>query len=129
MDKPVFESEHTYTRREIQEVLGGDPSSIFPAHQGRVICCCIPKPSHPDAPEVILITRERKMIESAKKSASQREALPVFIGIRQQAAGWVYQGEFVAERYVDNPAEIAPLVKRTGRTNIAGVLFLKRIVP
>ncbi len=76
-----------------------------------------------------MITRERKMIESAKKSASQREALPVFIGIRQQAAGWVYQGEFVAERYVDNPAEIAPLVKRTGRTNIAGGLFLKRIVP
>ncbi len=53
-------------------------------------------------------------------------AAPFVVGT---AAGWLYQGEFVAERYVDNPAEIAPLVKRTGRTNIAGVLFLKRIVP
>ena len=129
MNELLFELNWTYTRREIQDVLGGDPSSVFPRHQGQVICCCIPQPSHPDAPKAILIVRERKMIESAKQCASQREALPVFMGIRQQAAGWVYQGEFVAERYADDPTEIVPYVKKAGRTNIAGILFLKQIRP
>lgn len=128
MDNPSFESNRTYTRREIQNVLGGDPTSMLPIHQGRVAYCCVFERTHPYAPEIILIGRGR-MIESAHKFASQREAVPVFVKSRQKARGWVYQGEFVAKRYTDNPAEIAPYIRKSHRRGIVGVLFLEQISP
>jgi hypothetical protein len=125
MNKSLVELEHTYTRREIYKILGGDLVSNFPTRQGRVVYCCVSQYSHPDAPEVILVSNQGRMVESAKKFASQKEAVPVFL--KQKDAELVYQGKFVVERYSDNRAEIAPFAQKAYRMDVVGILFLKRI--
>jgi hypothetical protein len=128
MNKPLFESERTYTRREIYSLLGGDLVSNFPSHQGRVLYCCVSQYWNPDAPEIILIDRQEQMAEAAKQFASQSEPVPVFLRQgRQKNSELAYRGEFRVERYSNNRAEIAPFARKAYRPDVAGVLFLRQV--
>jgi hypothetical protein len=129
MNQLRFEPNHTYTRQEIYDVLGGDFVSNFPSHQGRVLYCCLWHYGNPDAPETILIGRQEQMAEAAKQFASQNEPVPVFLRQgRQRNSKFVYRGEFLVERYSNNRAEIAPFARKAYRTDIVGILFLRRII-
>jgi hypothetical protein len=128
MGKPLFESERTYTRKEIYNVLGGDLVSNYPSDQGRVLYCCVSQYWNPDAPEIILIGRLEKMAEAAKQFASQNEAVPVFLKQGRRRNGkWVYRGEFMVERYSNNRAEIAPFIRKACKEGVAGVLLLRQV--
>ncbi len=128
MDKPLFESERTYTRKEIYNVLGGDLVSNYPSHQGRVLYCCVWQYWNPDAPEIILISRDEQMAEAAKQFASQNEPVPVFLKPgRRRNSKLGYRGEFLVERYSNNRAEILPLARKAYRLGVAGVLFLRQV--
>ncbi len=128
MDKPLFESERTYTRKEVYNVLGGNLVSNYPSQQGRVLYCCVSQYWNPDAPEIVLIGRQEKMAEAAKQFAIQNEPVPVFLRKgRQRNSKLVYRGEFLAERYSNNRAEIAPFIRKAYRQDGAGVLFFRQV--
>jgi hypothetical protein len=130
MDEPQFEVGHSYTRRELRKQLGGDLLSNFPVHQGRVVYCCVRHYTHPDAPEVILVSREGPMVQMARKLVAQQEAVPVFLKqMWKKESSLVYQGKFRVERCSDDPEEVTYFAKRAHRLDVIGVLFLRRVVP
>src|SRR5262245_60288426 len=124
MDKGTFELGHTYTRRAIHEAVGGEVQSYLPRHRGRVVCGCFTQTLNPPAPDIVLVGNAPNVIKSAKQFAGQSEAVPVFL--KQKSNAWEYVGNFVVDRYSEDPAEIAPLAKKANRPDAMGVLFLKR---
>lgn len=127
MDNPQFVVGHGYTREEIRNVLGGDKVSNFPKQNGRVVCCCVARYTHPDAPEIILVNRSIQMIPSARQIASQLEAIPVFVFDRYREDPKVYRGMFVGVGYTEDRAEIIQLAMRVWRQDVKALLYLKRV--
>ena len=128
MDVPQFELGRSYTRNEVRKRLGGDLLSNFPVHQGRVVYCCVLLTTHPDAPEVILVSNEGRMAETARRFAELKESVPVFLKqSRETESNLVYQGEFIVERYSDNREEVTYFAKRAHRLDVEGALFLRRV--
>jgi hypothetical protein len=112
----------TYTRREIAEQLGGDWQSYLPHKNGRVVCGCFTLEMNPAAPDTVLVGNGPNVVKLAQMLNGQVEPIPVFL--KQQSNAWKYVGEYSAE-YVTDPAQVKPLAKAAGRSNVVGVLFLR----
>jgi len=45
----------TYSRIEINKILGGDTQSYLPINKDAVVCVCLTMDLNPDAPDIVLV--------------------------------------------------------------------------
>ena len=113
----------TYTRREIHDRLGGGLQIYLPHKNGRVVCGCFTREMNPDVPDTVLVGDGPDVVRSAQVFGAQVEPIPVFL--KQKPNAWEYVGEYSAE-YVTDLAHVEPLARAASRSDVVGVLFLRR---
>ena len=119
-----FERGKTYSRQQIQAVLGGGLQDYLPHVGGVVVAGCFNKEYNPDAPTVILPGEGVEIEKWGRVFAAQTHAIPVFV--KKRSNEWHCFGSFKCSRLSDDPATIAEHAKRAGRDNVTMVLFLER---
>lgn len=114
----------TYTRREIHNLLGGGVQDYLPHKDGQVVCGCFRRwDKQPDAPEVILPGCGPEVYRWAEVFCEQKRPVPVFL--KQASNCWEYVGDYVVDRWSEDPAVIAEQKRKTGRDQISRVLYLR----
>jgi hypothetical protein len=123
---PTFQVGRTYSRQEINAVLGGSLRSYLPTASGQVVCGCFKRTpeKNPDAPEKVTYG-DAGRTEPALV-ASQPETIPVFLFRSFRA--WEYRGRYRCTGHSTDPE----LVRREMQANpargvIAGVLYFERV--
>lgn len=118
----MFKVGGVYTRKDINAALGGSVQSYLPTKSGEVVAACLTKEYNPDAPKVILVG-QGPIIESAGKMlARQLTSIPVFM--KQAVNVWEHVGRYKAIRYIAEPAEMEPYIRKSGRSDVVGVVLL-----
>lgn len=120
----MLEEGHHYTREEIHDLLGGGIQDYLPHKNGQVVAGCFGLHRNPDAPETVLVGRGPQVRRWAGVFCEQGDPVPVFL--KDEPSQWRYVGDYKVEGWTDDPADLAEHGKRSGRTNITRVLFLKR---
>lgn len=91
---------HTYSRQEISDMLGGSVRAYLPFKDGRVTCGCFRNEEeyNPEAPEEVMFGCDAPM-PNVEKSAEMvcaqgksGEAVPIFIF--REPAKWEYVGNY-----------------------------------
>lgn len=91
---------HTYSRQEISESLGGSIQAYLPFKNGRVTCGCfrLEEEYNPGAPDEVMFGREismpnvEKAAEMVYEQGERGEAIPIFIF--HETAKWEYIGDY-----------------------------------
>ena|SRR5688572_28078778 len=122
MPQMEFKLGRSYTRREINRVLGGNLQHYLPYLGGRILCGCFVPKLNPDAPLVVLPGRGPSIEGTAEIFAKQTEPVPVFL--KQQTNAWKYVGRFTVQRRVMDKRVIRSQERRTGR-KLSQVLRLR----
>ncbi len=119
-----FDRDKSYTRKKIQEVVGGETTGFLPMNQGHVVCGCFRREFNPDAPDILLPGDLNRIIEPAERFCRQGFPIPIFI-FEPKTAGWFYQGDYEVSSWTDNPKEIAIHNLRAGHNFVSRVIFLR----
>ncbi len=121
-----FEFGKTYTRQQISDLAGGGSvHDYLPNKEGRVLSACLSQAYDPRAPKVILVGRGPNVQKEAEMLCAQSVPVPVFF--KKIANLWEYAGDFKAERWTDDPDEIAEFEQSSGRANLTRVIFLQQV--
>ena len=114
----------SYTRAQIQRVLGGGVQDYLPHSGGAVVAGCFSKAVNPDAPSIILPGTGVEIEKWARIFATQEYPIPVFI--KKRSNEWNCMGSFRCTRLSDDAETIALHSAKTGRDDVTMVLFLER---
>jgi hypothetical protein len=114
----------SYTRREISDILGGDPQSYLPHVDGRVVCACLKQSMNPGIPDTILVGNRPNVIRYARAFSEQIEFIPVFI--KKKPNDWLYAGDYRVKSITEDHDEISALAREACREGISMVLRLER---
>ena len=117
-----FRLGRSYTRRQINSVLGGSLQHYLPHVSGKVVCGCFVTRKNPDAPCVILPGRGPSIRRWAEAFAAQKTAVPVFLKERTNA--WKYIGDYRVRERTTETSVVRAQEKRSGR-KISQVLYLQ----
>ena len=118
--------ERFYERTEIQARRGGGLVIFLPNIDGQVTCACLTPKKNPDAPHVILVSREKPDVYKAGLMlVNQSGSIPVFL--KHAPKRWLYIGEFEVERSSQEAADIEYWQARAGRTDVRLVIFMRAV--
>ena len=122
----AFEVGRTYSRREINSLLGGSLRKYLPDSGGQVVCGCFkPTPRYnPDAPEKVTIGNADR--PEPRMVSEQPDPIPIFLFRASNA--WEYCGRYRCTGYDTDPDLLRQEMQANpARGKIAGVLYFKRI--
>ena len=130
----AFELNHTYSRKEISELLGGSTQTYLPFKQGQVTCGCfrVEEKYNPDAPEEVMFGCEvpqpdvEKVAEMVYAQGLRGGAVPIFIYRGDNE--WEYVGDYQCIALLRDAA----LLKQKSaaypsRRGITGILRFKKV--
>lgn len=123
----MFTEGRDYTRDEIHAEIGGSTETYLPHRDGRILCACLDRDLNPDAPDIIIPGTGPMIEKTADMLRRQTGAIPVFI--KRETGAWRYVGDFEVEPRRYTPADIEAQKKRSGRTDITRVIWLRPAVP
>lgn len=120
----MFKFESEYTRSEIHAAIGGSMQACLLTKDSHVVGVCFVRKKNPEGPKIILVGHGPQKERAAEALAKQAEAVPVFA--KKAVDRWEYLGSYKGEKYAPSP--IPQYVESSGRTDVAGVLFLKDVL-
>jgi len=82
----------TFSRAEIQEMLGGGTRVFAPHKNGRVTCLCLDLKQNPDAPRIALPAGGKRRDKMVRMVTELEAPVPVFLKKGNKA--WEYVGHF-----------------------------------
>jgi hypothetical protein len=116
----------TYTRQQIQELVGGGSvHDYLPNKEGLVLCACLSQEYDPRGQQVILVGQGPGVQQAGAFFCSQSAAVPVFL--KKVANLWEYVGNFKVSRWTEDPEEISGFEESSGRVNLTRVIFLEEV--
>jgi hypothetical protein len=122
----TFSRRGRYTREAIHDKLGGGSKQAYlPNKGGLVLCACLRTDTNPGAPDVILPGDGPEIRRSSELLCGQKRAIPVFI--KRGVNDWECVGDYVVDRWSENPAEIAEHSRRAGRRDVTRVIYMKPV--
>jgi hypothetical protein len=113
----------TYSRIEINKMLGGNIRDYMPISKDAVVCVCVTMEMNPDAPEIILVGKGAPTEKAAQKFLEQRWAVPLFI--KQRENEWEYKGDYRARSTEQDSNRVAALGARAGRLDVVMAIYLE----
>jgi hypothetical protein len=119
----MFSIGDTYSRIDINKVLGGNTRDYMPISKDAVVCVCLTMDMNPDAPAIILVGKGASTEKAAQKLLEQSWTVPLFIKRRENE--WEYMGNYRAVSEEQDPKKIAMLGARAGRLDVVTVLCLE----
>jgi len=121
-----FQLNKTYTRQQIQELVGGGSvHDYLPNKDGVVLCACLSQEYDPRGQQVILVGQGPLVQEEGELFCAQSTAVPVFF--KKVANLWEYVGNFRASRWIEDPEGILRFEESSGRANLTKVIFLEEV--
>jgi MoxR-like ATPase len=113
----------TYSRDEIQDVVGGgDKTSFLPHRNKRVLCGCFTLTMNPGAPEKVDFGDGQEARIWAKRLVDTGNPIPIFI--KQAENKWEYVGHFRAIRLSMDGSDL--LEARQRRMDAIGTIFFEK---
>lgn len=113
-----------YTRKEINNALGGNIRSYLPVNGEKVVCICLNPDKNPKAPWVILVGNGVDIKANAETLINQQvESLPCFI--KKGSNSWVYYANVKVATYSSDIEIIEKLSAEAGRTDVTMVIWLE----
>jgi hypothetical protein len=122
---PVPKLGLSYTRAQINEMVGGGVQAILPMRGSRVVCGCFRLDTNPDAPKEVLVAPGPKREMSAKAAVVQQMPIPIFL--KEEAGEWKYIGNYKPRRYLHREHALLAEEPRAKREDVAGILYLDPI--
>jgi hypothetical protein len=122
-----FKKGRPYTREFINEQLGGGMVDYLPHNDGRVLCGCFRKDFNPNAPDVVLVGKGKKIEHYAAVFCNQEVDVPIFIKYRSNE--WVYMGDYHVSSWTEDPEELKTYHMKAGWEEsdpVTRVMFLRR---
>lgn len=111
----------TLTTDELaQELAGGD--SYIRTKNNIVKGLAITTNLNPEAPEIIVVGKGKKIVSNAMLFVKQQQYVPVYV--KQTVNSWKYLGEFKADKYTRDVDIIEKHRKNRLASDVDGVLFL-----
>lgn len=117
-----FKEGHSYSRKKISEILGGDEQSYLPSHHVHIVYGAFRLDVDPDAPNVILPGPEKRVYETAKQFCAQEYPIPIFLRVKTNT--WEYVGNYKVDRWTEDPKIIAKHEGASDRHDVSRVVFL-----
>jgi hypothetical protein len=117
----------SYTRQQINVMVGGGVQSFLPTKNGRVVCGCFLLKQNPDAPEEVLVGVGPQRERTAQVAVLQQTPFPVFI--KREVGEWEYIGYWRGVRYLDRSHKLLEAEDRAKRPDVAGILYMARMEP
>ena len=114
----------TYSRIEINKILGGDTQSYLPINKDAVVCVCLTMDLNPDAPDIVLVGKGKQIVRAAQIFLEQNWTVPLFI--KQRENEWEYRGNFRAVSIENDPVKVAKLGAKAGRLDVVSALSLEQ---
>ena len=119
-----FEPGCCYTRRQINQEVGGNLQSYLPIANGRVVCACLRLDLNPEAPCVVLVGNRKNVMMTGRLLSGQGGSIPMFL--RRAKHRWEYQGNFAVARSTQAREEVAVHTRKSGRDNLTRVIYMQR---
>ena len=120
----AFQIGQTYTREQVEGVLGFEGKGYLPMRAGRVVCGFFTLFYNPDAPRVLLPGRDGGREKCAAVFCEQNFGVPIFIK-EASAYTFKYVGDYQVERWSEKAADIAEQNGRAKRRDVTRVIYLK----
>jgi hypothetical protein len=120
----MFQPGAMYTRREIQDTIGGGVQSYLPSLDGNVVAACLRPDTNPDAPKVILAGQGVQIERRAQRLVDRRVAVPTFI--KRDTNRWEYVGDYVPVSISKAPGDIAAYTAGTDRRDVSAVVHMAK---
>lgn len=114
----------TYSRIDINKMLGGNVRDYMPISKDAVVCVCLTMELNPDAPEIILVGKGTSTEKAADKFTEQSWPVPLFI--KQRENEWEYMGNYRAVSAENDSEKVAKLGARAGRLDVVSALYLEQ---
>ena len=114
----------TYTREQINNIVGGGVQAFLPTKNGRVVCGCFKLDANPNAPDEVLVGPGPQRENSARTVVLQQTAIPIFL--KREVGEWEYVGNYRATRYLDHEHALLAEEARARRDDVAGILYMAR---
>ncbi|WP_052464662.1 hypothetical protein [Geoalkalibacter subterraneus] len=115
---------NSYTRTDINRILGGGIQEYLPHMDGQVVCACLKESMNPGIPDVILVGEGVNVVRYAKVFASQKQFVPVFI--KRESNEWIYVGNYRVRNVNEEQGHVKALAAKAGRSDLVMVLYLER---
>ncbi len=119
-----FQKDQTYTREQVEAILGCDGKGYLPMRAGKVVCGFFTLRYNPEAPHVLLPGRDGGRERCAAVFCDQSFGVPIFIKEPSNYV-WKYVGDYQAESWSEKAADIAEQNRRANRRDITRVIYLK----
>jgi hypothetical protein len=111
---------------EITARHGGNPNAFAPIKNGRVPCLRVTLKKNPDAPNVLLVSGEKRYVcEAGRILTKQSGSIPLYF--KEAPNRWLEMGDFEVEKASQEAAEIEYRQARAGRTDVGFVLFMRAV--
>jgi len=114
----------TYSRIEINKMLGGNIRDYMPISNDTVVCVCLTKEMNPNAPGIILVGKGKSTENAAERFLEQTWTVPLFI--KQRENEWEYIGNYRAVSSEKDPEKVTVLGAKAGRLDVVTVLYLEK---
>jgi hypothetical protein len=114
----------SYTREQINAMVGGGVQSFLPTKNGRVVCGCFLLKLNPDAPAEVLVGVGPQRENTAKVAVLQLTSIPVFL--KGDVGEWEYIGRYRAYRYLERAHKLLADEERAKREDVAGILYMRK---
>jgi hypothetical protein len=121
---PRLEIGKTYTRDQINKIVGGGVQSFLPTKNGYVVCGCFKLDQNPDAPNEVLVGVGPQREGTARLIVLQQTPIPIFL--KREIGEWEYVGKYMGTRYLDREHRFLADEERTKKPGIAGILYMHK---
>jgi hypothetical protein len=115
----------SYSREQINAMLGGGVQAFLPTKNGRVVCGCFKLDLNPDAPSEVLVGFGPQRETSARTAVLQQTPFPIFL--KREVDAWEYVGIYRAVRYLTRGHDLLKEEERAKREDVAGILYMESI--
>jgi len=118
----------TYTRTDVQRLLGGELITYLPQSEGKILAACLNRALNPNAPAVVQVGNKPGVVKKAILLSRQQEAIHVFMKAKEQDTEYAYVGRYRCIGSTKDPEEIAAAERISGRNGeLAMLLRLERV--
>jgi hypothetical protein len=115
----------SYSREQINFMVGGGVQSFLPTKNGRVVCGCFLLKQNPDAPTEVLVGAGPQRERTAVTAVLQLTPFPVFV--KRDVGEWEHIGFWRATRYLDREHKSLVADPRVQVDGAAGILYMESV--
>ncbi|MBD1582741.1 DUF6697 family protein [Pseudoalteromonas sp. S16_S37] len=120
----MFDKAKTYTRKEIQALVGGEIQTYLPQRNKQILAGCFNLELNPDCPVQIQAGKSGKVKKKAELVMSQMEnEFPVFAKEGKKSKYYSYLGKYRCVGGTCDPKELAQAEQKSGRHGALSYVF------